>query len=77
MKFAPPHQKRQKRGEAVRASIHFTHAARARIHHAHASLVRHIADRLNLNQIANLLLAVGFVGGIAITKLAYELIGCP
>lgn len=50
-------------------------AIRARVNNAHDKLVRHIADRLNLDQLANLLLLVGFAAGVTASTLAHALIG--
>lgn len=70
-----PSTPRAERGEAVRASLNFTRAIRSRIQRAHTSLVRYIADRLDLNQLVNLLPLVGFVAGVSLTQLAHAIAG--
>lgn len=75
-----PRPEESGRSAAEQGSRNFTpaqalRAIRARIHHAHDKLVRHIADRLNLDQLANLLLLVGFAAGVTASTLAHALIG--
>ena len=75
-----PEQLESGTGQAGQADRNFTprkaiRAMRQRIHHAHARLVRYIADKLNLDQLANLLLLVGFAGGVTASTLAHALIG--
>lgn len=50
-------------------------AIRARVNNALDDLVRAISSRLDLNQLANLLLLVGFAGGVTASTLAHALIG--
>ena len=75
-----PEQLESGTGQAGQADRNFTprkaiRAIRARVNNAHARLVRYIADRLNLDQLANLLLLVGFAAGVTASTLAHALIG--
>ena len=75
-----PRPEESGRSAAGQGSRNFTpaqalRAIRARVNNAHDKLVRHIADRLNLDQLANLLLLVGFAGGVTASTLAHALIG--
>ena len=76
---SPDHSK-SGTGQAGQADRNFTprkatRAIRQRIHHAHARLVRHISSRLDLNQLTDVLLLVGFAGGVTASTLAHALIG--
>ena len=79
-KVKAPRPEESGRSAAEQGSRNFTpaqalRAIRARVNNAHDKLVRHIADRLNLDQLANLLLLVGFAGGATASTLAHALIG--